>query len=272
MSPDTQHISKKRVVYRIPGMENVKVSRDVEYSATGAGPLTMDIYYPRGAKTQAKIPAVVIVAGFPDSGFERQVGCRFKEMGSSVSWGRLMAASGVAAIAYTNLEPAADLQALLRYLRRNAAQLGIDEHRLGLWASSGNVPLAMSVLTEEASAYLKCAVLCYGFMPDMDGATIVAEAAATFGFVNPRAGKSFDELPKDTPLFIARAGQDEVPHLNETIDRFLVKALTRNLPLTFVNHHVAPHAFDLLHDSEATREIIRQILAFLRLHLMPDKN
>jgi hypothetical protein len=44
--------------------------------------------------------------------------------------------------------------------------------------------------------------------------------------------------------------------------------LTRNLPVTFVNHPEAPHAFDLLHDSETSHEIIRQILAFMRFHLL----
>jgi acetyl esterase/lipase len=179
-----------------------------------------------------------------------------------------MAASGLVAITYTNREPAADLHALLRYVRQNAAVLGIDENRIGVWASSGNVPLALSVLIEEGREYLTCAVLCYGLMLDLKGSTIVAEAAKMFGFANPCAGRSVDDLPQDLPLFIARAGQDQIPHLNETIDRFLGEALTRNLPITFVNHPAAPHAFDLFHDSEASREIIRQILAFMRFHLL----
>src|SRR3989442_2346823 len=116
--------------------------------------------------------------------------------------------------------------------------------------------------------YLKCAVLCYGYMLDLDGATGVADAAKMFGFVNPCAGKSVDDLPKDMPLFIARAGQDQLPRLNETLDRFLARALACNLPITFANHAAAPHAFDLFHDSERSREIIRQILAFLQFHLL----
>lgn len=59
------------------------------------------------------------------------------------------------------------------------------------------------------------------------------------------------------------AGQNEMPHLNETLDRFLAKALTCNLPITFTNHATAPHSFDVMDDSEASREIIRQILAFM---------
>ena len=138
-------------------------------------------------------------------------------MAASVSWGRLIAASGMVAIAYTNRQPAADLHASL----------------------------------------------------DLDGATGVADAAKMFGFVNPCAGKSVDDLSRDLPLFVARAAHDQLPRLNDTLDRFVSGALACNLPLTFANHATAPHAFDLFHDSEASREIIGQMLAFLRFHLLP---
>lgn len=266
IGPD--HISKKRVLYSIPGMDGVKVRRDVEYRATAAGRLTMDIYYPPDSKSGVLAPAVVIVAGYPDSGFEAKVGCKFKEMGSSISWGQLMAASGLVAITYTNREPSADIHALLEYVRQNAAPLGIDETRIGLWAGSGNVPLALSVLMHEEREYLKCAVLCYGIMLDMEGDTHVAEAAKMWGFANPCTGKTVADLPEDTPLFILRAGRDEMPHLNESIDRFVAKALACNLPVTLMNHPEAPHAFDLFHDSETTREIVRRILGFMRFHLL----
>jgi hypothetical protein len=266
--PEPDHISKKRVLYRMPGVEGVTVRRDVEYGATDAGALTMDIYYPPEMKSEARIPAVVVVAGFPDPGFEKIVGCKFKAMGSSVSWGQLMAASGLAAITYTNRNPSADIYSLLEYVQQNAASLGIDENRMGLWASSGNVPLALSVLMREGSAYLKCAVLCYGYMLDLEGATGVAEAAKIWRFANPCEGKSVADLPKDLPLFIARAGQDEMPRLNETLDLFITEALACNLPVTFANHPAGPHSFDLLHDSETSREVIRQILAFMRFHLL----
>lgn len=269
MSQETRQddISKKTVVYQIHGMDAVTIRREVVYQATDTGALTMDIYYPQAAKNGARIPAVIVVAGFPDAGFEAKVGCKFKELGSSVSWAKLMAASGLAAITYTNREPATDLQALLEYLRHNAASLGIDENRIGVWASSGNVPLALSLLMQDARASLKCAALCYGIMLDLDGAAHVAELAGKFGYTNPCAGKSVADLVPHIPLFIARAGQDQFPHLNETLDRFLAAALACNLPVSIVNHPAGPHAFDLFHDSETTREIIRQILMFLRFHL-----
>jgi hypothetical protein len=59
-----------------------------------------------------------------------------------------------------------------------------------------------------------------------------------------------------------------MPGLNEALDRFVAKALPCNLPITFVNHPMAPHAFDLFDDSDTSREIIRRILAFLQFHLL----
>jgi hypothetical protein len=35
-----------------------------------------------------------------------------------------------------------------------------------------------------------------------------------------------------------------------------------------VNHADAPHGFDISYDSETSRQIIGQILAFLRFHLI----
>lgn len=261
-------LTKKRVVYEIPGVDAVRIQRDLKYLSPGAGALTMDIYHPPDSKSGTRIPVVVFVTGYSDPGFQRMLGCKLKEMESYVSWGQLTAASGMAAITYSAVEPAADTEALLQYIRQNAASLGIDENRIGLWACSGNVPNALSVLMQPARDYLKCAVLCYGVMLDLEGYTSTAESAKTFGFVNPGAGKSVDDLPKNLPLFIVRAGQDEMPHLNETLDRFLAKALSCNLPVTFTNHATAPHAFDVLDDSETAREIIRQTLAFMRFHLL----
>jgi len=261
-------IANKAVVYRIPGMDAVNIRCDVPYRTTDTGALTMDIYYPPDAKSGARIPAVIFVIGFSDLGAERLMGCKFKEMESYISWGKLAAASGLAAITYTTTEPETDIRAVLSHIRRNAAALGIDGNRIGVWACSGNVPLALSVLMQESGEHLKCAVLCYGYMLDLDGSTSVADASKKFGFANPCAGKTADDLPAEMPLFVVRAGRDETPHLNETIDRFLAKALARNLPIAFANHATAPHAFDLFHDSDVSREIIRQILAFLRIHLL----
>jgi len=268
LPPD--HISKRTVVYRRPGVDAVRVRRDEPFGATESGVLAMDLYYPPDSTAAVPLPAVIIVGGFPDAGYQKAVGCVFKEMGSSTSWARLMAASGLIAVAYTNQEPVRDSQALLEHIRRNAGALGIDENRIGLWASSGNVPLTLWLLMQKVNDCLKCAVLCYGFTLDSDESTAIAEAARTWGFVNPCAGRSVKDVLDGAALFIARAGQDRFPRLNEGLDRFLAGAVHSNLPVTFVNHAAAPHAFDLFDDSLKTRDIIRQILAFLRFNLLSE--
>jgi hypothetical protein len=270
MSQDTQqdHISKKRVVYTLPGVDAVTVRRDEVYRVTDAGALTMDLYYPPAATRGTRIPAVVFVTGFSDPGAQRMLGCRMKEMGSYISWAQLAAASGLVGITYVNNEPATDVHAVLHHVRQSGASLDVDETSIGVWACSGNAPTALSVLMQGRLDYLKCAVLFYPYMLDLDGATGAADAATTFRFANPSAGQSVEDLPRDIPLFVARAGQDQMPGLNQTLDRFLVKALASNLPLTFVNHSMAPHAFDLFDDSDTSREIIGRALAFLRLHLL----
>jgi len=273
MSRETarDHISRRRLVYQIPGMEAVNVRQDVEYHLTGAGPLTLDLYQPRDAHNGSRLPAVVLVSGYSDVGVQKALGCKAKEMGFTVSKGELLAASGLVGISYETRDPATDAPALLQYVRQNGASLGVDPDRIGLWASSGNVPLALALLMEEPADFLKCAVLCYGFMLDSAQSTVVGEASRTFGFVNPCAGKSVKDLPADTPLFVVRAGRDEFPHLNDTIDHFVAEALECNVPLSLANHHSAPHAFDVMHDHRSSRELIRQMLAFLRFHLLVEQ-
>jgi dienelactone hydrolase len=261
-------ITTKKVVYELPGMDTVKIRRDVEYRVTEAGALTFDLYSPPDLKIGERRPTVVFVSGYSDPAAERLLGCKLKDMAAYISWGRLVAASGLVGVTYTNREPVADLDALLQHLRQHDAPLGIDENRLGVWACSGNVPMALSVLMQPPQDAFKCAVLCYGLMLDPEGSLGVAEAAARFGFINPCAGKSVNDLPRELPLFLVRAGQDETPRLNETIDHFVAAALARNLPMTVTNHASAPHAFDILDHSETSREMIRRILAFLRFHLL----
>jgi dienelactone hydrolase len=264
--PGERHpIALKKVVYEIPGMVSAIVRRDVPYGTAGAAAVMMDLYYPSAAAPGATLPAIVVVLGYPPRE-PNPLGCAVKDMEWSVSWGRLIAASGIVAIFYTNRNPEADLRTLLGHIREHAASLGIDRRRIGLFASSGSGPLALATLIEERDA-LRCAALCYPLTLDAGGSTAIAESAAKWGFVNPTAGKSARALPLDVPLFIARAGQDEFPHLNEALDRFVADALARDLPVTVVNHAGAPHAFDLVHDSTATREIIRQLLGFLQFHL-----
>jgi len=263
--PD-DHISKKRVVYRIAGADAVDVERDVPFAAASGRVLTMDLYRRGETSSETPRPAVVCVLGYRDGGYASAVGCPFKAMAFTTDWARLIAASGMIAIAYTNDDPGADLLSLLRHLRLHGAALGIDTQRVGIFGVSGNGPVALSALMHEDLG-IRCAVLGWAFLMDVDGATHVADAASQWKFANPCDGKTIADIARGVPIFIARAGMDQFPGLNHALDRFAAKALAANLPVTIVNHPSGPHAFDIFDDSDASREIIRQMLAFMRFHL-----
>ena len=247
MSDDaSEPISKKRVKYDLPGTDRVRVSTDVPWRGADGDSLAMDVYVPPAEASDARRPAVVLVPGYPDPGMQRILGCRFKEMGSTTSWSRLIAASGMIAIAPTNRDPAADFTSLLDHLHRHASTLGIDEARIGLWAASGNAPVALSALLRTAPRRPACAAILYGCLLDLDGGTAVADAAKTFRFANPCAGRSIADLARDVPLLLVRAGRDEAPGLNDAQDQFIARAIAADLPLTVVNVPGAPHAFDLV--------------------------
>jgi acetyl esterase/lipase len=116
---------------------------------------------------------------------------------------------------------------------------------------------------------LGCAALLYGYTMDLEGHTEVADAAATFRFAVPATGRALSDLPGAMPILLARAGADQMPGLNRSMDRFIDQLLARNTPVTFVNHATGLHAFDLEDDSPRARAAIRQVLAFLTAHLEP---
>jgi len=257
-----REIAKKTIVYEIPGMYAV-TRREVEYGRTDDGPLTMDVYLPPGATPGQRHATVIFVFGFAHPQFASGL----RMMGMYVSWAKLLAASGIAAVAYGYRDPVADLDAVLRHVREHAGDLGIDERRIGLFAASGNVPAALSLLMREPPDAFRCAALWYGYTLDLGDSTRVAQAASMIGFITPAPERSVDDLPAAVPLFLLRAGRDTTPGLNETLDRFVAAGLARNLPLSLANHPTAPHAFDLFDDTDATRTLIRRAVAFFQDHL-----
>src|ERR1700674_2601222 len=59
-------ITTKTVLYEMPGTDAVTVRHDQPFGASGDDTLTMDLYLPPNAETGARLPAVIIVAGYPD--------------------------------------------------------------------------------------------------------------------------------------------------------------------------------------------------------------
>ena len=265
---NVQDFLRRRLCLTLPRMSEVVVRRDVPY-VKDDGNRVMDIYdLPR--PTSGPRGAVVIVPGYPDRApaADRR---GYRDIGWTTSMAQLAAASGLVAVTYTTTDPEAGLQEVLRHLHSHAAEWDVDPRRLAVLASSGNAPTALSAVRKSAATPLACAVFEYGCLLDLDRSTVVAGAAQAFGFANPMHNLSIEDLRSDVPLLIVRAGKDQFEAMNASIDPFVAAALRHNLPLTCINHPSGPHAFDLFDDSRAAQIVVRQVLAFLALHLDADR-
>jgi dienelactone hydrolase len=257
-------VARRPLVLQLSGMNDVVVERNTPYRDGEDG--VFDVYRAADASPAAARPGVIFVVGNPDAGARRFVGCALRDMESYVTWARLLAVSGFVAMTYTSAEPATDAVRVLEHVRANAASLGVDPRRIGIWSCSGNAPNALALLMSHGDA-VRCALLYYPYTLDLDGSTAVAEAAAMYRFTNTPAGRALQDLPP-LPLCLVRAGQDTMHRLNEALDRFADRLIKADRPLTCINAAGAPHAFDIMTDTDASRGVIRQSLEFLRVHLL----
>lgn len=257
------------VVHQVAGMGKVKVKSNLKYTDAGDPNLLLDVYSLPAAKARRR-PAVIFIHG--SAGAENTP----KDWGVYTSWGRLVAASGFVGVTFTHrltgrktsLEDAErDLAAAINYVRANADSLDVDKDRICLAAYSAAGVLLSSAMREKP-AYIKCLVNFYGLMDAQQNGSLFAavESAETLRKFSPINYLATD-AGKIAPLFIARAGLDHIPTLNDSIDRFTREALAKNLALTVANHPNGVHGFDNQTDDERSREIIQTAIAFMKSHL-----
>lgn len=215
------------------------------------------------------MPVVFFIHGGAGSQFKA------KNWGIYKSWGRLTAASGMVAVTFTHRlgypktllqEGATDVQAAVNYFRNNAEKFNADKDRICLAAYSAGGPM-LSMAMSEKPAYVKCLVAFYAFM-DVQQSELHRqnETPETIKTLSPilQLSKDAGRLP---PFFLARAGQDAIPTMNDSIDRFISEAIKQNAPLAVMNHPTGVHGFDNQNDDERSREIIRAAIDFMKFHL-----
>ena len=257
------------VVYRVPGMDKVQVKSDLKYSNVNIPHLLMDAYIPQGLAKDERRPAVLFIHGSVPAGSPA------KNMGVFTSWGRLVAASGMVGITFTHRlgypkpqlrEAASDVNAAIDYVRANADSLNIDKDRICLAAYSGGGPM-LSIALRNKPVYVRCMVAFYAFLDiqqsELHRAHEPPEALRSFSPITYLA----NDAGKSAPMFIARAGLDEIPTMNDSIDRFIREAISNNAAITVANHPQGVHGFDTQTDDDRSREIIRGVLAFMQTHL-----
>jgi tetratricopeptide (TPR) repeat protein len=236
--PRPEHdVIEQEVVYRVPGMDKVKVRTGIPYKKTDGGTLTLDLYSPPDAPGGANLPAVVFINGVGD-----RPASKLKDWGIYRSWGRLVAASGWIGVTFeatgAHTETGGHIRDLFAFLRSDGARLGIDPDRIAAWVCSGNVTSGLPVLMEGVDAGVLGAVVYYGS----------ADPA---------------KLRNDLPIFYVRAGRDN-PGLNARIDALWTKAIAAGAPWAMVNAPQSHHAFDALDETDESRRIVRGTLDFYR--------
>ena len=257
------------VVCRVPGMDDVQVKSDLKYTSVNNPHLLMDVYIPPGLAKDERLPAVLFIHGGVPAGSPA------KNMGIFTSWGRLVAASGMIGVIFTHrlgypkpllTEAASDVNAALDYIRTNADSLNIDKDQICLAAYSGGGPM-LSIAMRDKPQYVRCLVAFYAFMD-------IQQSEMHRANETPEMVKSFSPityLTNDTstiaPMFIARAGLDEIPTMNDSIDRFTREAISKNAAITFANHPQGVHGFDNQTDDDRSHEIIQSVIAFMKIHL-----
>jgi predicted esterase len=233
------------LVHPLPDPDRVELRPDLVYTHADGRALAMDAYLPAGRAPGARVPAVLLVHGEADPALLRGV----RGWGQYSGWGRLLAGQGMAGVAFEHRAildagfeaVVAEFEAALAAVGERAGDLGVDPERVGVAAFSAGVVLTAAVLP-GAAGRVRCAVLCYGPLSDLAP--------------NPA-------LP---PLLVVRAGRDD-PELNRTIDQFVAPATAGHLTVELVHQPDGHHAFDVADDSDASRQVIGRMLAFLRGHL-----
>jgi dienelactone hydrolase len=221
-----------RFFYTAPDPAAVEVLKDLPY----AGGLQMDVYRPaRGERTM--LPAVVF--------FNMATGAD-RSNTFYRSWAQLAAAQGIVAVLpdlrYESFEQ--DFDAAIAHLTSSGASLGIDRGRIAVYAGSGNVWRALPLLQNPARTAIKSAVMYYGV------ATVPA-------------------FRRDLPLLLVRAGLDRPP-VNRGLTDLAAQAAKENAPVTLHNYPGGHHAFEIVDDEAATREVIDSTIAYVKRTTMPS--
>src|ERR1700676_2415383 len=162
-------MTNKPIVYSTREMREISPQTNILYKYLGSDRLVADLYLPR-APSVVRSPVVIFIHGAVPRGAEP------KDWASYVSWGQLIASSGMAAITFNHsllwsdgydpdglLAGATDTGDLIGFVRDNSDSLNVDPDRIGLMAFSAGGPLLAAPLA-DSHAFLRCVVGFYSYL------------------------------------------------------------------------------------------------------------
>lgn len=159
-----------------------------------------------------------------------------------------------------------DVEDLIGFVRAHSDEWGLDRDRICLVAYSAGGPM-LSMAMRDAPPYIRCLVAFYAFLD-------IQQSALHRKFLSEQQLKEFSPITyldhgaaKLAPMFVARAGSDQIPDLEPGLDRFVTEAVHLNIALEFMNHPLGVHGFDNQNDDARSREIILAAIEFIKTHL-----
>jgi len=253
-TPSLSRIDQFPVVYSLPQMDKARVQNDLTYKESEGQKLQMDIYAPADLSGNARLPAVLFVHGDPV-----REGQNVKNARPLVSWGQIVAASGMIGVTFTWRAPnePADVEDATPYVRQHAERLQVDPERLGILAlSSGAIALLKLGLTDAGMPeYLRCVVVYYGnlTLPLNRLDTLKQPVTAHF------------------PPFLLAIGAKDDNVSPDLTTLFAQQAKAKGMQVEVLEHPTGVHGFDVINDDDQSRAIIQQTIAFLQEHLLASR-
>lgn len=260
-----EEIAKLGVVIDIPGMQHVRVKRDIAWK----GDLKMDVYYPRTVGPGEKIPAIISLAGQAPPDFMRTV----RHMRFSTTFAQMLATrcnrivvvpdlrSAHTAARYARLpEIAKDVDDLIAYVRAHGDELQIDVDSLGIVFRSAGWSYGFRAALRGAPAYVKAVVAYYPHL----AADALKDTGLTEQFLAEVSPLKLIGQGKPLPPILLVTPQYDAWYSPADTKRFLDAAAVANVTVRHIHLPNSGHAFELDDDLEEAREALLQTMIFLR--------
>lgn len=270
----------------VPVPDDVRVEKDVSYLPSERKEKA-DLYYPKAASGGMKLPAIVFIhgGGFNDGDKARQ---REVSICSDLARGGYVAMSINYKLWNSGVKHPTwpqcvyDAKTAVRWLRKNAAQVGIDPDRIGaIGGSAGGNLASMLAVTGPAdgldpkepmgdvSARVSCAVDLYGAvdLPNYHDMKMFLKTRAEDAAVYAKASPINYCDKSDPPMLLIHGTADEVVNHSQSVT-FAEKLKAAGVQHELISIPDAPHSFDL---HPAQRDIREVVLGFFDKHLKSSK-
>ncbi len=287
MPENVKKMLKKPVVLQLPDMDKIQVQYDLLYKETDEIDLKFDVYKPRDLESGERRGAVIFVHGGVPIDWLKDFDSR--SWGQYQGWGRLVASSGLVGLTFTRRPEFSeergsdrfnsavnDVDDLIVYIRKHASELSINKNLIGIWACSAGVPIGIRAGVLHSSEYIKCMIAFYGLLDlrqQPDALSIVTHPSWTKN-VPEEDLRGFSPMyhmekspNKIAPLLVVRAGRDSET-INSNLIHFIKEASQHNLDVEFINYSDGQHSFDILDETDRSRQIIQRTLTFMNAHLI----